>query len=423
MSLGFEQAGFKIACAVEYDPVHACVHHFNFPQTATLPLRAQEVGAELILDRSGLPAGAVDVVIGGPPCQGFSMMGKRALNDPRNELILEYVRIVDELRPQHFVFENVKGLTIGKHREILLELVAEFASIGYTCATPWKVLNAANFGVPQSRERLFLVGSRDDLPLPAYPTPTHAYGKVDLAEGAELEAHVSAREALEDIPDVEGLRYQAAEDRAPFPRRKLLNRYNKEMRCTDQADWHFGRPRIWDRRAMTSCAPTDHTEISRRRFRQTDPGRVEPISRLFKLHPDGVCNTLRAGSDSARGAFTSPRPIHYAFNRCLTVREMARLQGFPDWFRFNQTKWHGARQIGNSVPPPLARAIASKLLEAIGHRPRRLTRPITLGDRDLLKMGMNDASEHWGIPVPISGRTHKSGSRKRSQAEIELSQG
>src|SRR6476646_1143107 len=98
---------------------------------------------------------------------------------------------------------------------------------------------------------------------------------------------------------------------------------------------------------------------------ETLPGAVEPISRFFKLPPNGVSNTLRAGTDASRGAFTSPRPIHYRYPRCVTVREMARLHGFPDWFRFQETKWHGARQIGNAVPPPLARSIGQAVIAAM----------------------------------------------------------
>jgi DNA (cytosine-5)-methyltransferase 1 len=143
------------------------------------------------------------------------------------------------------------------------------------------------------------------------------------------------------------------------------------MRCTTAAAWHFGYRRKWDPQLLTASTRSEHTEISRRRFTSTEPGEVEPISRFLKLAPNGVCNTLRAGSDAARGAFTSPRPIHYHHPRCITVREMARLHGFPDWFRFHVTKWHGARQVGNAVPPPMARVIAGEILKATGVKPER----------------------------------------------------
>ena len=126
---------------------------------------------------------------------------------------------------------------------------------------------------------------------------------------------------------------------------------------------------------------------------------------------------LRAGTDGARGAFTSPRPIHFAYPRCITVREMARLHGFPDWFRFHATKWHGARQVGNSVPPPLARAIAESLVKALGVEPESPEGP--LGDTALLYMEMSEAAEHFGVRAPSGRRDRKSGAKKRKQHEIE----
>ena len=165
---------------------------------------------------------------------------------------------------------------------------------------------------------------------------------------------------------------------------------------------------------------TYHTDISRRRFTETAPGGVEPISRFFKLAADGISNTLRAGTDSARGAFTSPRPIHYKYPRCITVREMARFHGFPDWFRFHETKWHGARQVGNAVAPPVGRVIANEIGKIMGVKPTRPTRILNLGDSLLLRMDMSEAAEYWGIQIPIGRRDRRSGSKKRKQEEIEL---
>jgi DNA (cytosine-5)-methyltransferase 1 len=146
---------------------------------------------------------------------------------------------------------------------------------------------------------------------------------------------------------------------------------------------------------------------------------VEPISRFFKLSPDGLSNTLRAGTDGARGAFTSPRPIHYEYSRCITVREMARIHGMPDWFRLHATKWHGARQIGNSVPPPLARAVAGEIMKALGMRAVRTEKSQPLGETGLLYMDMSEAAEHFGVEAPNGRRDRKSGAKKRKQHEIE----
>ena len=132
-----------------------------------------------------------------------------------------------------------------------------------------------------------------------------------------------------------------------------------------------------------------------------------------------MSNTLRAGTDGARGAFTSPRPVHYQHARCITVREMARLHGFPDWFRFNVTKWHGARQIGNAVPPPLARAVAAQIIALLEIKPLRPQAPVALGDPALLNFDLSNASSHFGVIAPSSKRDRKSGATKRRQIDIE----
>ena len=124
------------------------------------------------------------------------------------------------------------------------------------------------------------------------------------------------------------------------------------------------------------------------------------MSRFHKLDPDGVCNTIRAGTASDRGAFTSPRPIHPHSPRCITVREAARLHSYPDWFRFHVTKWHGFRQIGNSVPPLLARAVASKIGEAFS-APTKSERPVALGHPNLIAFDMSDAAAHYGVPPDV----------------------
>ena len=195
--------------------------------------------------------------------------------------------------------------------------------------------------------------------------------------------------------------------------------YAAALRCLANDAWHCGYVREWSPGLLTGSSRTRHTEISRRRFRETEAGAVEPISRFFKLAETGVSNTLRAGTDGARGAFTSPRPIHYRYDRCVTVREMARLHGFPDWFRFHVTKWHGARQIGNAVPPPLARAIAGKVAEALGANPARPERPIALGDPALLSLDASAAARHFGVEARPNRRDRKSGATKRKQADIE----
>ena len=404
LGLGFEQAGFDVVAAVEIDPVHAATHAFNFPRCHTLCADATEMEGATIRQRISR---AVDVVVGGAPCQGFSMIGKRALDDPRNDLVRHFLRLVLELQPSVFVLENVRGLTVGRHRQLLDEVTAEFQAAGYSVTLPWQVLNARDYGVPQDRQRVFLLGAKG-VGTPAYPLPSI------------LRHAPTCRDALDDLPNAEDFDELLGTDAVRIePRTAGLSAYAQAMRCLSNDAWHYGYAREWDPRLLTASLRTAHTEISRRRFRETQPGTVEPISRFFKLAANGVSNTLRAGTDAARGAFTSPRPIHYRHDRCVTVREMARLHGFPDWFRFHVTKWHGARQVGNSVPPPLARAVAASVLEALAVAPTTPPGSIPLGLTNLLGFDMTEAAAHWRVNVPIARRDRKSGATKRKQQDIE----
>lgn len=416
LSLGFEQAGFDVVAAVEIDPVHAAAHKFNFPHCAVLPRSISSLTGADIRKAAGIGRRPVDIVFGGAPCQGFSMIGQRALDDPRNGLVKDFVRIVFELKASYFVFENVKGLTVGRHKQFLIELVETFRASDYQ--VDWRVLNSAHFGVPQNRERVIIVGAKKGRKLPRLPDPeTRPAG--EPRKLADLPAGPSVSDALDDLPDAERFPELLSRDSAGVKRWGRESPYARELRCLANDSWHYGYMRDWDPRVLTSSMRTDHSPISRRRFANTEPGNVEPVSRFFRLPPDGVSNTLRAGTDSARGAFTSPRPIHHELARCVTVREMARLHGFPDWFRFHETKWNGARQIGNSVPPPLGRAVARAVIQAIGEKPTKPKRVIKLGDESLLRLSMKEAALYWGVPVAIGRRDRKSGARKRKQEEIE----
>ena len=415
MSLGFEQAGFDVRAAVEHDPVHSATHQFNFPQTAILAKSARAANGDEIREAAGIGDAEIDCVFGGPPCQGFSLIGYRALDDPRNDLVREFVRLVVEMNAKTFVFENVKGLTAGSHRVILDEVVAAFETAGYEVRSPWQILNAAHFGVPQHRERLFLMGARKDISLPIYPVPITVPADVG-SWGNEGGCPIgpTCADAIGDLPDADRFAELLMSDETRIGTRNDLTAYAQEL-CR----WHDGHAREWEPDLLTSSMRTNHTEVSRRRFSETRPGATEPVSRFYKLSPMGLSRTLRAGTVSRRGGFTSPRPIHYAWPRCVTVREMARLHGFPDWFRFHATKWHGARQIGNAVPPPLARAVATSVVRALGVDVRGTGTCQTLGPTSLLRMGMTEAADWFGVQPLPQQRDRKGGFTKRSQAEVE----
>ncbi len=397
LSLGFEQAGFDVAAAVEIDPIHCATHKFNFPSCVTICSSVIDIDGFAIRRKAGLGKKDIDVVFGGAPCQGFSLMGKRALDDPRNELVHHFVRLVLELNPRYFVFENVKGLTIGQHKQFLYEIIEAFQDGGYRVMSNYSVLNAADYGVPQDRRRLFLFGARKGESLPSYPK----------SRGA-----VTVWDAIGDLPEAENFPELFKKDwvRAEFD---TPSAYARKLRRLDNKSSHYGYDRDFDRDVLTSSLRTEHSALSRQRFADTPHGETEPVSRFFKLDPKGVSNTLRAGTNSDRGAFTSPRPIHPHTPRCITVREAARIHSYPDWFRCHVTKWHGFRQIGNSVPPLLAQAVAGKIMEAMEVKPIRPKESLKLGDERLLGVSMAEAALLFGVSNTVIPK------RKRPQEILE----
>ena len=396
LSLGLEQAGFDVLAAVEYDPIHAATHEYNFAYGATICADVRRVSGEQIRRQSPIGHREIDVVVGGPPCQGFSLIGKRALEDPRNQLVAEFGRLVTELNPRYFVMENVAGLTVGDHRQLLDELIAYMGDNGYSVLTPYRVLEAAEHGVPQGRRRVFLIGARGGLPLPSYPepqfTPRTPRGG---AKTGTLPLGTSVLDAIGDLPNADEYPELLTTDVVDSAKYGDGSAYSDLLRGLNDAA-HYGHRRPWEIDSLTSSMRTEHTQVSIDRFSATRPGQVEPISRFLRLHPDGVCNTLRAGTASDRGAFTSPRPIHPLHPRCITVREAARLHSYPDWFRFHATKWHGFRQIGNSVPPLLGEAVAREVLAAMGAYPSA-GREVGLGDPALLYLTQAEAADHYGV--------------------------
>ncbi len=294
--MGLEQAGFDVAAAVEIDPVHAAVHKFNFPQTTVIASPVENLTGADVRKAANLGKKRIDLVAGGAPCQGFSLIGHRALDDPRNSLVKEFVRLVTELNANYFLFENVKGLTVGKHRAFLEEVISAFNDVGYGVRTPWRVLNAADYGVPQNRERLFLLGGKKGLPLPDYPDPVCRPSSAPAAL-LGLPLGPSCRDALDDLPDAERFETLTKKDSVVTAAWGQPSPYAKRMRCVEREGWGYGYVREWDLSVLTSSMRSEHTEISRGRFALTREGDTEPISRFFKLPSDGVSNTLRAGTD------------------------------------------------------------------------------------------------------------------------------
>ncbi len=408
MTLGFEQAGFDVLAAVELDPIHASVHEYNFPFWTTICQSVTEITGREIRELSTIGDRDIDVVFGGPPCQGFSLMGKRNFDDDRNFLVSHFLRLVLDLNPKFFVMENVRGITIGKHQKILQSIIEEFKSHGYQVAENYQVLNAAHYGVPQNRRRLFLLGCRQGLTLANYPQPlTHPLIQKALDYSAKkyrgLPPTPTVQDAIGDLPEANN-----------YPELELRDwvvanygqpsEYAVKLRNLTLVDDDYAYQREYQPELLTCSRRTKHTNQTIARFAATIPGKSDRISHFYRLDLNGLCTTLRAGTASNHGAFTSPRPIHPITPRCITVREAARLHSYPDWFMLHATKWHGFRQIGNSVPPLLAKAVAQEIIKAIKFIPVKPQQIYCLSQTELLHFKMSQAEQYHKLETRAIAR-------------------
>ena len=361
MSLGFEQAGFDIVAAVDVDPVHIATHQRNFPACTSIIADLSSLSGDDLRVDAELGDREIDVIFGGPPCGGFSIIGKRRVDDPRNGLLGHFARLVGELRPRYFVVENVEGLLLGPMTDILQGFRKRIQLAEYETVSPIHTLTASDFGVPQRRRRVFILGYRKGLAPPEYPASLAGSD----ADGGQRCPTVW--EAIGDLPNVDEVGSLLNGDVYFGELEPTDSWYAKTLRNETRDPEDLSDIRRRGRHALTGCGRILHNAATTQRFDETPPGCYEPVSRLYRLEMDGLCPTLRAGTGKAGGSFSAPRPIHPLHPRCLTVREGARLHSYPDWFDFHETKWHGFRQVGLSVPPMLGRAVAKEIHSALQH--------------------------------------------------------
>lgn len=335
-SLGAHAAGLEVVRAIDIDPVLTSTVSSNFPGVnLTMGDVAKLTGNDL---RRSV-AEPIDGLIGGPPCQGFSLIGLRDCSDPRRLLVDHFFRLVAELRPTFFVMENVVGLVQGDSKAVLENAMCRLPP-DYVLAGP-TILDASDFGVPTNRRRVFVVGvlaDRADLPLLTPPANV---------------LKVTVRDAITDLVGA----IEVGADGDGFDLCKL---------STNAKVSHYAAAlRSHDCRT-TGNRRTAHADTVAKRFAGVPPGSTDPVGRHQRLSWEGLCPTLRAGTGADRGSYQSVRPLHPNEPRVITVREAARLQGFPDRHRFHPTIWHSFRMIGNSVPPPLAAGVLRRVAEACG---------------------------------------------------------
>ena len=324
LSSGFSNAGYEVLLGIDHWSDALTTFSHNHPGSRTLQADLQELAPEDVSQQFNISD--IDVIVGGPPCQGFSIAGKRIIDDARNKLYKSFVRFVEYFSPNAFVMENVPNILSIGNGAVKEEIFSDFKRLGYKVQC--KVLCAADYGVPQNRRRAFFVGLKDrDF---SFPPPT-------------TQSPVTCREALGDLPEM------TLADGASYPT-PATTEYQKLMRKSSQGVYNH--------------LATVHTEQTKK---------------IISMVPDGgnyldlpleLQNTRKVHIAWTR--FRSDRPsftidtghnhhFHYEYNRVPTARESARLQSFPDDYIFLCNKTSQLKQIGNAVPPLLALAVAVHL--------------------------------------------------------------
>lgn len=372
LSFGFQEVGFNVVVGVDIDSAACSTFTRNHPTANVINRKIQKVDAREI--QAFLRGKRPDVVIGGPSCQGFSTVGPRNFDDPRNLQFKEFVRLVKELKPECLLMENVVGLLLYNKGIYGRQICDLFGELGYR--TEARILLAADFGVPQLRRRVFFIGTRRKLSIP-FPKPTHCdpelwedyalpftkLSEIGQKNGDEsLPRHLTVAEGISDLPPV-----GEADDRDDLPYdREPTSEYQRLMRQGSKSIRHHITDGMSDseRKMVQALKPGDNwralpLNLLPERFKKIRP--YDATTLLMRLRWDRPAYTITTKSaEVTSGAF-----IHPDQDRTLSVREAARLQSFPDRFLFTGTQEEKRRQIGNSVPPLLARRLAEAVMSLL----------------------------------------------------------
>ena len=368
LSEGLRQAGFRPVVGVDFDKHAAATYRRNHPDVPVLEEDVQYVAGQQLVALAG--TADIDLVAAGPSCQGFSTHGKRMEDDPRNFLFKHFVRLVHELQPKMFLMENVTGMLTYSKGEFRRQIEGAFARIGYRSA--FAQVHAADYGVPQMRHRVLFIGTRLEAVNLAFPEPTHGKDRQGLMP------YVTTQEAIGDLP-LMGDDYHAE-------RRYYVstpqNAYQVYCRSEgpNEVTMHVGRPLSPQAQLLASyieqgqglrAVPVEALPARFKRMRTISTGalRRDCTTLYYRLTPDRPSYTITCNyKNVASGPF-----LHPWEDRAISHREAARFMSFPDRYEFVGSSF--ARQIGNGVPPLLAKAMGKELVKMLGeakrHRYRR----------------------------------------------------
>lgn len=349
LSYGFaHDDNFEIVVANEILPNMAKAYELNHPLVKVYNKDIKNFGITDLEQDFGIQSGEIDLVIGGPPCQAYSTVGKRLADDPRGQLFQEYYRVLKEISPRAFIFENVKGLLSMQKGELMKTILGLFKSLGFE--VQYKVLNAADYGTPQVRERVIIVGTKTEKRF-EFPKPTH-YNPLEnsLIFNTDLKPYISVAEAIGDLPFI-----RSGEECFEYSTQPQ-NEYQRLMRekASEILNDHN--------------APNNNENLVRLMELLPDGG--SPLDLPKELRPkSGFANTYcrlwwdRPSTTITRNLSTpsSSRCIHPKAPRPLTTREGARLQGFPDHYQFFGSRSDKNLQIGNAVPTFLSEKLKEQM--------------------------------------------------------------
>jgi DNA (cytosine-5)-methyltransferase 1 len=351
LSEGFRQAGFHVLAGQDLDPVFGQTFVATHAEASFLAGPIQEVSATELMRAAGVKSGQLDVIVGGPPCQGYSVYNhQRGTDDPRAGLFHEYLRIVKEIQPRWLVMENVTGITSIAGGAIVREIQLRMREFGYR--VEMQLLKAEEFGVPQERRRIFFIATREDVAAIPFPKQTHGQG---------LQPFVTVWDAISDLPSLEN-----GEDSG-------LLRYQKSPQTAFQALLRG------DRSIIHNHSAPKLSKVNQERMQHIPPGgswrdipfdllptgmkkakRSDHTKRYGRPKKEDLSCTILTKCDVHWGAY-----IHPEQDRAFSVREAARLQSFPDSFDFKGSRTEQFVQVGNAVPPLLGKAVATALRSAI----------------------------------------------------------
>ena len=345
MSLGFTWAGFRVAQAIEVDRHAVKTFQKNHPATDIIQSDIRKVDPLNCVRRLGLRAGDLTALIAGLPCQGFSESNRRTrtMANPKNHLYREFLRFLQVLRPAWFVVENVAGMRTLSHSEVLCEVVEGTRRCGYQAE--WRELNSVHFGVPQVRRRIFIIGNRLGVSI-KFPVPSHGDAKLPPT---------TVRDAISDLPTLES---GAREGELPYQSSEPQSRYQEEMRRRSNG-------------FVDGSLVTGNSRTIIERYKHILPGQnweAIPHELMSNYSDSSRCHTgiyYRLKWDEPSkviGNYRKNMLIHPSEHRGLSVREAARLQSFPDDYVFTGSIGFQQQQVGDAVPPLLAKTVAETIM-------------------------------------------------------------